>query len=162
WGRKNKRGLFEFWAHEASLLPLAAHPLFRWKMQQLRDAIGGKGKLRLLPREKAAFIDEGRRQVPDRRPLAAANPQTRTGMRGAWGGWSDGKCAREWLFCAGEVTAATRRGSFERVYDLTERVLPAAVLALPTPAPEEAQRELLRRAATALGVATEFDLRDYY
>jgi uncharacterized protein YcaQ len=68
----------------------------------------------------------------------------------------------EWLFFAGEVTTATRRGSFERVYDLTERVLPAAVLALPTPAPEEAQRELLRRAAKALGVATEFDLRDYY
>src|SRR6185295_11520248 len=82
--------------------------------------------------------------------------------KGPWWGWSDAKYAMEWLFFAGEVTTATRRGAFERVYDLTERVLPAAVLALPTPAPEEAQRELLRRSARALGVATEFDLRDYY
>jgi hypothetical protein len=68
----------------------------------------------------------------------------------------------EWLFSAGEVTTATRRGAFERVYDLTERVLPAAVLALPTPSAEEAQRELLRTSARALGVATERDLRDYF
>jgi hypothetical protein len=66
------------------------------------------------------------------------------------------------LFFAGEVTTATRRGAFERVYDLTERVLPAHVLALPTPPAEEAQRELLRRSARALGIATETDLRDYY
>ena len=68
----------------------------------------------------------------------------------------------EWLFFAGEVTTATRRGAFERVYDLTERVLPADVLALPTPSAEDAQRELMRLSAKALGIATEFDLRDYY
>ena len=100
----------------------------------------------------------------DRRARTArgVGPQQRRQARGAWWGWSDGKHAVEWLFFAGEVTTATRRGTFERVYDLTERVLPAEVLELPTPSAEEAQRELLRQSARALGVATEFDLRDYF
>jgi uncharacterized protein YcaQ len=162
WGRRSKRGLFEFWAHEASLLPLATHPLFRWKMERARDTTGGKDKLNLFARQKATFIDEVRRQLHDRGPLAASDLETGTRKKGPWWGWSDAKYAMEWLFFAGEVTTATRRGAFERVYDLTERVLPAQVLALPTPSPEEAQRELLRFSARALGVATEFDLRDYF
>jgi uncharacterized protein len=162
WGRKSRRGLFEFWAHEASLLPLTAHPLWRWKMQRMREASGGKGKLLLFARQKAKFIDEVRRQLHDRGPLAASDLENGTRKRGPWWGWSDAKYAMEWLFFAGEVTTATRRGAFERVYDLTERVLPASVLALPTPSPDEAQRELLRLSARALGVGTEFDLRDYF
>jgi uncharacterized protein len=163
WGRKSQRGLFEFWAHEASLLPLGAHPLFRWRMLRARENAGdGKGKLHLLRKEKAKYIDEVLREIADRGPLAASELSNGGERRGAWWGWNDGKLAVEWLFSAGLLTTATRRGTFERVYDLTERVLPAAVLALPTPSAEEAQRELLRRAAEALGVATEFDLRDYF
>ena len=81
---------------------------------------------------------------------------------GGWWGWSDGKSALEWLFWAGIVTTATRRGNFERVYDLTERVLPRAILDMPTPEPAEARRELMRLAASALGIASERCLRDYY
>ncbi len=163
WGRKSRRGLFEFWAHEASLLPVDAHPLWRWRMERAaRNAGDGKGKLHLFAKQKAKFIDEVRRQIKDRGPLAASDLENGTRKTGPWWGWSDAKYAMEWLFFAGEVTTATRRGAFERVYDLTERVLPAAILALPTPSAEEAQRELLRRSARALGVATEFDLRDYY
>jgi uncharacterized protein YcaQ len=163
WGRKSQRRLFEFWAHEASLLPLDTHPLLRWRMQQMASNAGdGKGKLHLFRKEKKAFIDAVRREITDRGPLAASDLSNGGKARGAWWGWSDGKYAVEWLFFAGEVTTATRRGNFERVYDLTERVLPAAVLKQPTPTPEEAQRELLRRSARALGVATEFDLRDYF
>jgi uncharacterized protein YcaQ len=163
WGRKSQRRLFEFWAHEASLLPLASQPLWRWRMDRAaREAGEGKGKLHRFKREKATYIDEIRREIADRGPLAASELSNGGPGRGAWWGWSDGKLALEWLFFAGEVTTATRRGTFERVYDLTERALPAAVQALPTPLAEEAQRELLRISARALGVATETDLRDYF
>ncbi|MBS0526635.1 MAG: YcaQ family DNA glycosylase [Proteobacteria bacterium] len=163
WGRKSQRRLFEFWAHEASLLPIDSHPLLRWRMQRAASNAGdGKGKLHLFRKEKTAFIDEVRREIADRGPLAASDLNNGGKARGAWWGWSDGKYAVEWLFFAGEVTTATRRGNFERVYDLTERVLPVEVLKRPTPVAEEAQRELLRRSARALGVATEFDLRDYF
>ena len=74
----------------------------------------------------------------------------------------DAKQALEWLFWAGHITTATRRGSFERVYDLTVRVIPAKILALPTPGEAEAHRALIERAARALGVATALELRDYF
>ena len=163
WGRKSQRGLFEFWAHEASLLPLASQPLLRWRMDRAaRDAGDGKGKLHEFRRTKARYISEILREVTDRGPLAASELSNPGPGRGAWWGWSDGKLALEWLFFAGHLTTATRRGTFERVYDLTERVLPASVQALPTPPPDEAQRELLRLSARAMGVATETDLRDYF
>ncbi len=168
WGRKSKRGLFEFWAHEASLLPLSNHPLWRWRMARAAADDGdGKNKLHVFRREKAKYIDEVRRQLADRGPLAASDLDSGPlgigkGKTGPWWGWSDAKFAMEWLFFAGVVTTATRRGAFERVYDLTERVLPASILSLPTPSAEEAQRELLRISARALGVATATDLRDYF
>jgi uncharacterized protein YcaQ len=161
WGRRSRRGLFEFWAHEASLLPLASQPLLRWRMA--RAAAGtSKGTLQKFRHEKAAYIEEVRREVEDRGPIAASELAHGGPKRGPWWGWNDGKLALEWLFFAGIVTTATRRGSFERVYDLTERVLPERIRALPTPSEEEAQRELLRLSARALGIATEFDLRDYF
>ncbi|UYN93275.1 MAG: YcaQ family DNA glycosylase [Enhydrobacter sp.] len=161
WGRRSQRGLFEFWAHEASLLPLESHPLLRWRMAR---ALTGqaKGKLNVFRNDKKAFIEEVRREIEDRGPLAASELSNGGERRGPWWGWNDGKLAVEWLFYAGIVTTATRRGTFERVYDLTERVLPASVVEAPTPDVAAAQRELLRISARALGVATEFDLRDYF
>src|SRR5690606_19890658 len=79
-----------------------------------------------------------------------------------WWGWSDIKAALEWLFWAGLVTTHSRRPSFERLYDIPERVLPASVLASPTPSAADAQRALLELSARALGVATASDLRDYF
>src|SRR4029077_1827105 len=74
----------------------------------------------------------------------------------------EGKIAMEWLFYSGQVSVHERRRSFERVYDLTERVLPAAVLAAPSPTTDDAHRALLLEAARAHGVATAHDLADYF
>jgi hypothetical protein len=75
--------------------------------------------------------------------------------------WHEGKVALEYLFYTGRVAAA-RRINFERLYDLAERVVPAEIREQPTPSPADAQRELVRIAARALGVATEPDLGDYF
>jgi uncharacterized protein YcaQ len=101
-------------------------------------------------------------EVTERGPLTAGELAGGGRGTGSWWGWSHGKTALEWLFWAGEVAAANRRGTFERVYDLTERVLPASVLAAPTPEEEDAKRELLRFAAVRLGVGTVRDLADYF
>src|SRR5439155_2330274 len=68
----------------------------------------------------------------------------------------------EWLFWRGEVLIAKRDGSWARVYDVPERVLPRAVLDTPTPTPAEAQRMLVAVAARALGVAADKDIADYF
>ena len=94
-------------------------------------------------------------------PMAASDFETHKGRPGWWE-WSDTKRTLEWLFWAGHITTAERRGSFERVYDLVERVLPEAVLAASTPTDAEAHRGLIERAARAHGVATEAELRDYF
>ncbi len=99
--------------------------------------------------------------VRTRGPLGVSELEGVGRRRGGWWGWSEGKAALEWLFWTGQVTTHSRR-RFERVYDLTERVLPQRILAASTPPPEEAQRRLLRISSRALGVATARDLRDYF
>src|SRR5690349_7198438 len=95
WGRKSQRRLFEFWAHEASLLPLDAHRLLRWRMQRAREHIGGKGKLFRFAREKRRFIEEVLRQIKDRGALAASELSNGGARRGPWWCWNDGKLAVE-------------------------------------------------------------------
>jgi uncharacterized protein YcaQ len=157
WGRRPS--LFEYWGHEASLLPVANQPLFRWRMQRARQGETWSGLAR-FGRERRPYIEEVLRRIERDGPVTGGD--FAEGRREAgWWNWSDGKRALEWLFWGGEITTRTRRG-FERVYDLTERVLPPAVVSAPTPTEPAAHRELLRVAGRALGVATETDLRDYF
>jgi uncharacterized protein len=156
-----RRTVFEYWGHEASLLPVALHPLLRWRMERAARGIGIYHQLARWARRRKPLLQTVLADVTERGPLVASELRNGTKGRGSWWGWSDGKRALEWLFWAGRVTTATRRG-FERVYDLPERALPAAVLAMPTPPEDEAQRALVGMAARALGVATERDLRDYF
>jgi uncharacterized protein YcaQ len=157
WGKP--RRLFEYWAHEASLLPLELHPLLRWRMARAERGEAGWGSLRTFAQERRAEADAILARIAAEGPVAASDLEKgRTG----WWEWSGAKRLLEWLFWAGRITTATRRGSFERVYDLPERVLPARILALPTPDEAGAQRALLARAGKALGIATARDLRDYF
>ncbi len=161
WGGPKKRRLFEYWAHEASLLPLPLHPLLRWRMARAdRGQAGWKG-LRAFAGERRPEAEALLNRIRNEGPRAASDFEEKRGRSGWWQ-WSEVKQALEWLFWAGRITTATRRASFERVYDLTERVIPAEILALPTPDERHAHRALIARAADALGVATEQDLRDYF
>lgn len=159
--QKAPRQLFEYWGHEASLIPITYHPLFRWRMQQAREGRGGWQGPARLARERPDFIKAVMQEIADRGPLGAGELEQGGKSTGNWWGWSDGKRALEWLFWTGQLTSAGRRG-FERLYCLPERVIPDAILSAPTPTREDANRELLRIAARAHGVATEFDLRDYF
>jgi hypothetical protein len=166
YGGKRRR-LFEYWGHEASLIRLDLQPLLRWRMARADRGLGIYGGLARFGREKRPFIDAVLREVETRGPSTARELGGGEGGvgdagTGGWWGWSEAKRALEFLFWAGHLTTATRRGGFERVYDLPARVFPAEILSRPTPHETEAQRELIMVAARALGVATERDLRDYF
>jgi uncharacterized protein YcaQ len=155
-----RHDLVEYWAHEASLLPVELEPLLRWRKA---DALEHRGVWRSITSVATArpdLVQAVLDRVRDEGPLAASDFGDRA--LGSWWGWSDTKRALEFLFWSGQLDVAARRRSFERVYDLPERVLPAAVLNAPTPPEDEARRELLLLAARAHGVATASDLADYF
>lgn len=156
------RRLFEYWGHEASLLPVELWPLMQWRMERAHDdAWGG---MRRIATERPELVQAVLDDLRARGPLSAsqlAHHDDPRGPKGPWWDWSDVKRALEYLFWSGQVTSA-RRVRFERRYDVPERVIPPAILAQPTPPVDDAQRELLRVAARSMGVATEPDLRDYF
>jgi uncharacterized protein YcaQ len=156
------RRLFEYWGHAASLIDVSLQPLLRFRMQPgFRDVWAGVER---VARENADLIPFVRDEVAARGPISArdleiAEERDRTN----WGwNWSRVKTVLEWLFYVGEVTSAYRNSQFERVYDLPERVIPGAVLAMPTPTPQDSVTGLIRRAARGLGIASESGLRDYF
>jgi uncharacterized protein YcaQ len=161
WSQGRRRTLFEYWGHEASLLPLSMYPLMRWRMQRASRGEDIYQQLARFGREQQDTIRRVLASVEQQGALGAGSLSTRKERAGPWWDWSAEKHALEWLFAAGEVTVAGRRG-FERLYDLPERVIPSAVLAHPVLSEGDAQRGLLRHAAAALGVGTEKDLRDYF
>ena len=152
-----RRALFEYWGHEASLIPLEFHPLFRWRMEKAEKWPG----MTSLAREKPDYVAAVLKEVAERGPLRTSELSTGAKSLGGWWGWGDGKRALEYLFLSGRVTAAERRG-FERIYDVTERVLSSHILGATVPSIDDAHRKLLEIAARAHGVATEMDLRDYF
>lgn len=158
--RRRPAAVFESWAHQASLVDVGHHRLLRWRMKEAEEGQVWKGLGRLAD-ERPAFIDAVRAEIADRGPLAGRDLSEPGRSRGPWWGWNDTKMALEWLFRVGRLVAL-RRGNFERVYDLPERVIDASVLEAPSPPAEEAQRALLLRAARHLGVGTLTDIADYH
>ena len=158
---KTNRKVFECWAHEASLVPLALHPLMRWRMNRARNGDGNYGAFDRFAKTEKAFLTSTLRFIENHGPTTASKIPGAGKSFGGWWGWSKGKLAVECLFDQGLITTSHRDG-FERIYDVTERVIPAEILALPTPDEEEGFERLIRMAAKALGIATEIDLRDYF
>ena len=163
-GRAPRR-LFEYWGHEASLIPVATQPLLRWRMA---DGHAWSGPRRVA-REQPQLVAEVLAAVTAAGPLTAAELEQIVAGDHArsqdyqWGwNWSDAKRALEYLFGCGAISTAGRDRAFTRRYDLTERVIPPEVLRVPTPGRADSIRALVAGAARAMAVATEADLRDYW
>lgn len=158
---RSPRLLVEYWAHEAALMSVDDWPLLRWRMREYEHGRWGTE----IVRKNAKLAEDVVAAVTELGPSTAGQIEAHLeseprGRKGPWWDRSDTKWVAEALWSSGVLTTATRVG-FARHYDLTERVLPAEVVAREVD-DEEALRELTLRAATALGVATETDIRDYF
>ena len=158
---RSPRLLVEYWAHEAALMAVDDWPLMRWRMAEYehgrwgRDIVKRNGKL--AEDIVAAITELGPATAGQIEAHLESEPR---GRKGPWWDRSDTKWVADALWASGVLTTATRVG-FARHYDLTERVLPPDVVARQVGEPD-AVRELALRAATALGIATEADIRDYF
>ena len=154
------RRLVEYWAHVAAFMPVDLWPVMRHRMTGYRE----QGHAWMDAPAKRELTDSLVAQIAERgattaRELDDGLPRSRDN----WGwNWSESKRALEYLFLAGELAVAGRTDSFERRYDLPEKVVPREHLDAPEPSADEASVELLRRAARAHGIGTEYDLRDYF
>ena len=158
---RSPRLLIEYWAHEAALMAVEDWPLLRWRMRQYRHGRWGTD----IVKKNARLAEEVLSAVAELGPSTAGQIETYLeseprGRKGPWWDRSETKWVAEALWSAGALTTATRVG-FARHYELTERVLPAAVLNRQVDE-ADAVRELCLRAASALGVGTEADIRDYF
>jgi uncharacterized protein YcaQ len=159
--------VFEYWGHEASLLPVELQPLLRWRMQR-EEGHAWKGVATFM-RTHPGLAEAILQAVGERGPvtlgeldhLGDAVKRSKPRAGDMWN-WTPAKKAVEWLFWRGEVAAVRNPATFERHYVLPERVLPAHVLAAPTPPPDEAHRALLLLAARSHGVGTARHLADYH
>ncbi len=148
------RELFEYWGHAACLLPISLYPLLRYRMRTEQTQ-------EYMRSERGAAMAQVYAEVAERGPIAAAelaNPGKRSGH---WWGWGTGKATLEYLYDAGLVAIAGRRG-FERLYDVAERVIPQAARTAPAPPREEAMKQLICLGAKACGVGTFGDITDYF
>ena len=164
-GRAPRR-LVEAWAHMASYVPPETYPLLGWRRRRyLKDAWG---MIRDVPLQHAPVVADVLAMLAQGGPLTAQQVHARLehehpGRDEAWGwNWTVAKTALEYLFFTGQVGSAGRNGSFERRYDLRERVLPPAVRAMPEPAEPDAVRALVAIAVRALGVGTLKCVADYF
>lgn len=143
------RQLYEGWGHAASIIPLEHYRYHRWRSDPtcsfnptFRNWLKKDGNRELVEQVLARLRDEGALRVRD---LGHDGPPS-----GVWYDWKPPKTALEVLFARGDLMVADRV-HFQRVYEVTERVLPTWVDTGPVP-PEEARRFCFEKAARALGV----------
>jgi uncharacterized protein YcaQ len=156
---RRPRRLVEYWAHVQALMPVELWPVMQHRMESYRAQRGKWWKAvddDLTARLLAEITARGASTARDLDDGAPRDKQH-------WGwNWSEAKKALDFLYMIGELAVAGRNSQFEVIYDIPERVLPAHVLALPTPSAAEADLELVRRAAASHGVGTLRCLADYY
>ncbi len=155
-----RREFIEQWAHEASVVPMDAWPLLRHR----REAFQPYPNSPIMKlRGKKAYLKQALRIVEDDGPVTSNDLPPVAGPKRQAGDWhrSVPRWALEHHFGSGSVAVANRLANFQREYDLPERLIDKAQLQIRMTR-EDAQRELLRRAAQSCGISTERDLADYY
>ncbi len=161
---KSPRRMVEYWAHVQAFMPVELWPVMRHRMESYRRR---RGKWWPIVDLRPGLEEDVLAAVSDRGPVTARDLEAefssgpRTKEHWGWN-WSEARKVLDFLYMVGDVAIAGRNDQFEVRYDLPERVLPSAVLALPTPEPAESDRELVRRAAASHGVGILQCLRDYY
>lgn len=151
------RAVFEYWAHAASYIPMTD---YRFYLPAIRRKPKPGSWTEKWSRGNQAVLKKVRLRIERDGPLAAADfPDDLKRKRGPWWDWKPEKAALEVLFRRGELMIRERR-KFQRVYDLTERVLPSG-LDLTPPDEKEEKDFFIRRGLAALGVATNRDLNHY-
>jgi uncharacterized protein YcaQ len=153
-----KRGLFEGWQRIASFIPLKDYRYQLPRMQRMRDN-HSEGFLRWFDKEGHALMDMVLERIRKEGALRAADFEYHGPRRGSWWDWKPAKTALEYLFAFGDLMIANRV-NFQRVYDLTERVLPGWVDTT-VPTLEQRDRYWVEQAALALGIATPNQLIGY-
>jgi uncharacterized protein YcaQ len=148
------RELFEYWGHAASLLPISLYPLLRYRM---RSDVAHE----YMRTDRGAYMAQAYAAVAERGPIAAAELSNPGQTTAGWWNWGTGKAALEYLYDAGLVAIAGRR-RFERLYDVSERVIPRSALDAPAPPREEAMKQLICLGAQACGVGTLTDIAGYF
>jgi uncharacterized protein YcaQ len=152
--------LFEYWAHEASFVPIEDYGLFRHRMID-PGGMGWKYSHEWIEANRAV-VDHVLDTIRKRGPMKSADfkRDSRSAGGSGWWDWKPEKRALEMLFTAGELMVR-KRDRFQRVYDVRERVHPEWDDTR-LPEVEASHDELVWRAAAALGVATARWLSDYY
>jgi uncharacterized protein len=153
--------LFEYWAHEAALVPIELRPHMGYRMQRARDGQMYAG-LRQLAERRPEFVAGVLEEVRAHGPMVASAVSSFVGKSGSWWSWDDTKAALEYLFWTGDLTARRKANNFERVYAVPDALFPEHVVAQPPLDPAHAQRELTLASVDALGVGTATDIADYF
>ena len=146
--------IFEYWAHEACLLPASDYPLFKRRMVHLEDAHWWGRKRQDRATEKQVL-----ETIRERGALPSRAFEGKGDASSMWS-WKPAKGALEHLFAAGELAIAGRN-AFQRVYDLPERVIPREYLDAPTPSEEEFRRSYALRAVQGRGAITERGIAEH-
>lgn len=150
--------LFEYWAHEACFLPIEDFGLYRHRMLN-PEAMGWKFNARWL-RDNADAVKKLHEHVREFGPVRSADFERKDKGASGWWGWKPEKRSLEVLFTTGQLMIA-RRQSFQRVYDLTERVHPKWH-DRHLPSLEQVQQRLLSKSVHALGIAKASWVADYF
>ncbi|HEX9888744.1 MAG TPA: crosslink repair DNA glycosylase YcaQ family protein [Nitriliruptorales bacterium] len=149
---------FEYWGHEASVMPLRVHPLMRHRMTSTHRWKG----VERVAREHPGYIDRVLDEVRAKGPVTVGDLDDPGDRGGSWWGWNIGRIALEWLYVSGVLAIHQRDASFTLHYDLAERVLPAEVRDLDPVPRDRAVGELLLLGARAHGIGTVKDLADQF